>query len=896
MATLSNIQAFPRGAQFYRADLHIHSFGASHDVKDTTMTPRAIVQQAIDEGLGLIAITDHNEVRNVQAAVDAAAGGPVVVVPGVELSTPEGHLLCYTETVEQINRFHGRLNFAGAGTQESRCQTAMLDCLNQLREQGGFAILAHVDAGGGLEQARPGNSPHKTDILCHPTLLGVEVQKATSDISWSGDDPNADRVNVAKQRIERLHLGEKQYLARLLNSDAHSLAALGRNAENAKRVTRVKMDAPSFKALRLALEDGDARVRLEDQIPPTVPMIVGMHFDGGFLNDQTLHFSPNLNCIIGGRGTGKSTTFEAVRCLAQSPSEADVVDSEVWPNALYLFWVDLFGVRHALYRGHGEAVQNLDDEIDGPTTFEIDCFGQGDTARISDAAKKDPLALLQYLDRFTKVREALCDEERAIEELRQSQAAVAAVSKQVADIPQYQRALDLTRKQLEALEKANATGLIELQRKVEEERALRTQVISNVKTLGRTFAPTMHPAAATIKASAPASDLTLGEAEYAAILSEVISFESMVTSALAAPKAQWPAVAAKVEEQLSQWKGKETEILAQIEARRKALEQQGVRLDMAAIRKVTQDEASHKRTLQDLEAKKATLVGLQHEHSKARARRWAARDRVATVRTAYAVAANKVLGAELDDLKVTLKFAVSAYSPTADDLIIQVMAWRTNQQPRAALLTQGLTVKTLLECIDSKTTAPLEGLDNAAGIKQFSRAEAEDILNRLSEQKVRDQLETAAIHDRPKLSVTKKIEENGQTRHVSRDFARLSLGQQQSVLLALMLSADTTAPLIIDQPEDNLDGEFIYHTLVPVLRRAKERRQVIVVTHNANIAVLGDAELLFILKSGNDKAQIVARGAIDEQATRKEACKILEGAKEAFQRRAKTYGFKIEAD
>lgn len=68
-----------------------------------------------------------------------------------------------------------------------------------------------------------------------------------------------------------------------------------------------------------------------------------------------------------------------------------------------------------------------------------------------------------------------------------------------------------------------------------------------------------------------------------------------------------------------------------------------------------------------------------------------------------------------------------------------------------------------------------------------------------------------------------------------RGFSHLSLGQQQSVLLALMLSSDRVQPLLIDQPEDNLDSEFIYSTLVPVLRRVKERRQIIVVTHNANL-------------------------------------------------------------
>ena len=105
-----------------------------------------------------------------------------------------------------------------------------------------------------------------------------------------------------------------------------------------------------------------------------------------------------------------------------------------------------------------------------------------------------------------------------------------------------------------------------------------------------------------------------------------------------------------------------------------------------------------------------------------------------------------------------------------------------------------------------------------------------------------------------------------------------------------MLSSTSNKPLIIDQPEDNLDSEFIYQTLVPVLRRAKERRQVIIVTHNANIAVLGDAEQIIVLKSDADHARIMSRGSIDHPATRAYACTILEGAEEAFRRRATIYG------
>jgi DNA repair ATPase RecN len=108
-----------------------------------------------------------------------------------------------------------------------------------------------------------------------------------------------------------------------------------------------------------------------------------------------------------------------------------------------------------------------------------------------------------------------------------------------------------------------------------------------------------------------------------------------------------------------------------------------------------------------------------------------------------------------------------------------------------------------------------------------------------------------------------------------------------------MLSSKATIPLIIDQPEDDLDGEFISGSIVPALRLAKERRQIIVVTHNPNIAVLGDAEQIIVLKSTADHAVVHATGSIDDSATRDAACNILEGSRDAFKRRAEIYGFDI---
>lgn len=156
MAVLDEILAQPTGARFFRADLHIHSFGASHDVRDTTMTGAAIVATAAREDLAIIALTDHNEIDNVESAIQASKGASIYIVPGIELSTSQGHLLCYLPTLKALRQLHGQLSIVDRGLQTSRCQQSILDCLNLLLPLGGFGVLAHVDVESGFEIEMPG--------------------------------------------------------------------------------------------------------------------------------------------------------------------------------------------------------------------------------------------------------------------------------------------------------------------------------------------------------------------------------------------------------------------------------------------------------------------------------------------------------------------------------------------------------------------------------------------------------------------------------------------------------------------------------------------------------------------------------------------------------------------
>jgi hypothetical protein len=79
----------------------------------------------------------------VEVALHEGTNRNVLVLPGVELSTPQGHLLVYFSSLEGLRDFYGKLVFAGRGTPDSRCQTAMLDCLKLIDTTRGLAILAH---------------------------------------------------------------------------------------------------------------------------------------------------------------------------------------------------------------------------------------------------------------------------------------------------------------------------------------------------------------------------------------------------------------------------------------------------------------------------------------------------------------------------------------------------------------------------------------------------------------------------------------------------------------------------------------------------------------------------------------------------------------------------------
>jgi DNA repair exonuclease SbcCD ATPase subunit len=395
-----------------------------------------------------------------------------------------------------------------------------------------------------------------------------------------------------------------------------------------------------------------------------------------------------------------------------------------------------------------------------------------------------------------------------------------------------------------------------------------------------------------ITADIDGSTFAAGKAEFEVVRTLVESLAKDVDALSGQLKQKITEANVKITAQLQSWIAREKETQQQIEDIRRDLEKQNIRLDMAFIRKVTKDAADCQARLTDLKKSVPKQQDAFKERRRLLQQRTDLRTKIFNARHAFATSMNSNLATAVVDYRVKIQFYEGILSSDMEELIKTLMNWRTSQVPRASVIASRMSPAALLAAVNARNPASLEQMTDEDGNRIFSKADAGDIINRLGEWTPKCALERIAFEDRPEIKVTRPIEKpDGTTGYLVRDFAKLSLGQQQAILLTVLLFSKSRAPLVIDQPEDNLDGEFIYKTVVRSLRSIKEHRQVIIVTHNPNIAVLGDAELIIPLRGASELSVIRDRGSIDTEQTKDIVCTILEGSQKAFKRRQEVYGY-----
>jgi DNA repair ATPase RecN len=327
------------------------------------------------------------------------------------------------------------------------------------------------------------------------------------------------------------------------------------------------------------------------------------------------------------------------------------------------------------------------------------------------------------------------------------------------------------------------------------------------------------------------------------------------------------AVAEKIRAELSDVHSKQTTEFAQLQQQHQAADERyRVRLDLEQrVAKLQEIEAEQS-------VKKQELAQLLESRKSLKAKFLSEREQVSALRDSVATDLQRETGK-----KVRIRVLRNA-----DDL-----AYRT-------LLTEGLKgarvrnhdeiLHSLLQLRPEQLAQFIQTDDPAAFDEAcaFGPERARKILDAFRENVDPLELEVVEIDDQVRIELNVATSEEP----IFKDAADLSRGQKCTALLPLLL-ARTDNPLIIDQPEDNLDNHFIYETVVNSIQRLKGQRQMIFITHNANIPVLADADLVIVMNSDGKIGYIEKSGSVDE--CRDEIVDLLEGGEEAFDLRRKRY-------
>lgn len=881
----------------------MHSYGVSRDVVDAEMVAENIVATALARGIAILAVTDHNAIDAVAPTIEEGARQGLAVLAGVELSTAEGHILAFFDPTE-LRAFSSWFNGLRFQEDETTGDRWLLEPLHQvakgIAEAGGVAVPAHVlRATSGCLTKAPIKSLEA--LICSPHTVALEVDGPLEfEIFGKMDstDGSSDRQAIFQKRTEALGSVAGPRLPKLYFSDAHSLAKIARNRQGEERLTRIKMTTPSWEGLRRALKDPDARIRLEESLPESYPYLVGVRFIGGFLDGQEIAFSSNLTCLIGGRGAGKSTALEAVRCACLGIAhEREADDASGWPDTVQLIYQDAFGERHYLERSAGGSTVARIGDATVPMTVPVEGYDQDRIAEIIRGYRKDPDLLGGFFDAFVD----LAPVTERLAEIRSDIGANAELLAPLHDATTRKeaatRSLGEAQVKLQAIEKTRLKAALEWQRLLAKERALRDAMVGRLNEIRADVAGVDVAVDATALlseaeiediAAMPGKDLLEGTEQQPGLMAMVGDLEQSLRTWREQGETTVSGAMSSIEPRIAQWSEYERRVEARIAEIAQELRDQGVNPNMGELNRLTTQEAAAKQAIRQAESDLARAVELRKDRAKLvtdyrqqQAARYYLRSQ-ATQRL------TDDLNKSLKTFKVKLGFRQGARIEAYEQWLRSVMGQRIFKAPRPAELCRAIHPTELADSIRKKQSSRLTALRDGAGNGFFaSKQEADEFIAMVAPAQV-DVLEAVQVSDLPEITLTTEI--NGEIRPVA--FENLSFGQKASILLGALLFAEDVEPLIIDQPEDHLDSAFISQTVVATLRHVKEQRQVILATHNANIAVLGDAELIVPLQGYGGHGMIRDAGSVDAATTSSRACEILEGGEAAYLRRGEMYGLR----
>ena len=903
------------GARWWKFDFHTHTpasddYGrGAQQAQLKERTPREWLLDYMHAGVDCVAITDHNSgawIDRLKTSLEELESErpdgfrSIHLFPGVEISVTGGiHLLAIfgdDRSTSDIDTLLGSVEFPGTkGSSDAVTTKSLIEVVRAISSAGGLSIPAHVDQSNGLFQ-QSGTTLQQA-LECFD-LFAIEV---------------VDPLQAKPAQYSKSGLAWTE----ILGSDSHHPSGGLSQRAPGTHFTWVKMGSPSLDGMRLALLDGSLSVRRSDesgsepnQHAPLVLESIEVSEARYMGRSQafTVGLNPWLNAIIGGRGTGKSTIIEFLRLALRRDKELpkDLKPefekyARAYPDREDAGLLTSDAAIRVIYRKNGsrfriqwspvgdldpieEAIEGGWSAAEGDVTqrFPVRIYSQKQVFQLA----KTPLALLGVVDDAPEVDSRSWSESWKGEEARflSLRAKAREIQAGLAEEPRLRGELDDVKRKLAIFEEAGHADVLKtFQRRSRQQRAVDaweddwTEVGDRLREVARDSVPDpLDPGTFDPDASEDA---------------ELLDHASRARKRMEAIRMNLEDLSLKADDALAEWRASrgDSSWKKASDAASKAYQDLREKLahegagDPAAYGELVQRRQTIEQRLKDLEDRRTEAADLQEQAEACLGRLLEIRRRLTESRRDFL---DKILK---DNRYVRIQ-------------VVPYGARETVESELRALLSRegGGFEKDIGDPEDGGLLGTLyAGNGTAAEIERALsalRGKVREIAfgrhdpGTLGDQRFANhlaKLQPEAL-DRvdlwfPEDSLDVQYSTTGNGDRF-RSIQEGSPGQKTAALLAFLLSYGEE-PLVLDQPEDDLDNHLIYDLIVTQLREVKRHRQIIVVTHNANIVVNGDAELVVALAPHGGETRKECDGSLQEKPVRDMICQVMEGGREAFKQR-----------
>ncbi|MDD2648168.1 MAG: hypothetical protein PHI27_04585 [Eubacteriales bacterium] len=851
-------------ASYYKCALQVNPYCYAafrgEQVMDESVYNERIAEKCVANGISIVGLANHGNVDSSESLREVLENHGIVTFPGFEIMSAEKiHMVCLfpeSKTVSELNRYLGAL---GLGDSINGNETSSLPCLDiasYVVRVGGFWYAAHITSENGILALSKMHNIWRNDLL-----IAAQIPDSKENIDPRYKNIIANTDPAYKRKTSPCYINA---------CDVDKPEDL----EKDTATVLVKMTTPTFECFKVAFMDAESRIRLNSEVEYGYQSSINrVCVFGGYLNGLDVKFSNNLVTIIGGRGAGKSTLINLIRyAFNRPPMERerlkefdDMIEHNLGNNARIEVCITSYsqhGREYKITRRYN-GLPIIEDTEGNVLEFHVDdllpsieIFGQNE---IAEAVRSVEFVyrIVQRLfldDKLIKDRLS-----EAYERLRVNSSAINDIQKKISKDEVLVAELPTKRAKLKYYIDAGLGEKLPILKKLAEQEAAYIQFIDSIPS-----APIDWPHIQLTNANTPELEC-LRELwqQFEERVNELsVSYSDLIAKTkeqAVALKEQWNQNRRKYDEPIQQ-------ALAGVQGIHDKTSSEMVAEYSELLRQVELGEPVQNR----IESYSTQLLEFYNE------------------RRTIIENCNKCWDAYIDSVSRQLKRINKRMEKSTIKISIDF------RQDKAPLLDMLLGIPGIGEkTINGIAVYPSfdvfqfaddvrAGTDVLKSKYSISQAIADKIYRGLDQSKL---LEIEGFRLKDVFNIELFV--NGRYKPLR----SLSKGQQCTAILSVLL-VDNKDPLIIDQPEDNLDNAYIAESLIATIRQNKTMRQYIFATHNANIPVFGDAELIITMAEEDGLGSTICDGvgSIDIPTVKNYVIKILEGGENAFRMRELKYG------